>query len=64
MQPKEIRTMRLHLGLTVSEFAELLGVDAATVARWEIGSTSTSDDEQERLRTFVAVVTGLPVTAT
>ena len=35
LQPAEIRFLRTYLGHSSSDFAELLGVDPATVSRWE-----------------------------
>jgi DNA-binding transcriptional regulator YiaG len=37
MTSKDIRRLRKQLGLSQSEFAELVGVTANTVARWERG---------------------------
>lgn len=35
LTPAEIRYLRKHLGLSGVSFAELMGVDATTVSRWE-----------------------------
>lgn len=35
MTAKKLRALRSKLGLSQSEFAELLGVNQSTIARWE-----------------------------
>jgi transcriptional regulator with XRE-family HTH domain len=35
--PNDIQALRDRLGMTVADFARLLGVDARTVRRWESG---------------------------
>jgi putative transcriptional regulator len=35
--PSDIRSLRGRLGLTQSQFAELLGVDQSTISTWERG---------------------------
>jgi transcriptional regulator with XRE-family HTH domain len=37
MTGKEVRTLRLKLGLTQAELAEKVGVARNTVTRWEMG---------------------------
>jgi DNA-binding transcriptional regulator YiaG len=37
VKPEELRRIRAQLGLTQARFAELLGVNRVTVARWETG---------------------------
>jgi|GEM_PF-1507606 len=38
---KDIRSIRKHLGLTQSEFAERLGLNQSTVSRLETGELTT-----------------------
>lgn len=42
MQPKDITKLRKRLGLAQPQFAQLLGVHAVTVSRWERGDPSVS----------------------
>lgn len=42
MRPDDRRRVRLALQLRQDEFGRLLGVDAATVSRWENGKALTS----------------------
>jgi DNA-binding transcriptional regulator YiaG len=37
MSPEEIRKLRDALGLTQAAFAERIGAQRVTIARWEIG---------------------------
>ena len=59
--PKEIRFLRKYLGLSSTEFANKVGVDKATVSRWERVEEPTSMGGQtERLRR-VLVMSERPV---
>jgi len=40
MKPKQIRQVRIHLGLSQPEFAEFLCTSVGTVRSWEQGSRS------------------------
>lgn len=40
--PKEVREIRLVLGLSQNDFAWMLHVDNATVTRWESGASEMS----------------------
>lgn len=40
--PEKIRKLRIKLGKTQKEFAELIGVHAGTVIRWENGTFNPS----------------------
>lgn len=37
MTPGELRTRRIHLGLSRTELAREMGIDAQTVEAWELG---------------------------
>ncbi len=50
--PNSIRTLRERLGMEVSDFAKLLGVDARSVRRWEGGQARPTGSAE-------AVMTGL-----
>jgi putative transcriptional regulator len=39
----EIRSIRQLLGLNQAQFAQLMGVHAITVSKWESGTTSPTD---------------------
>lgn len=43
MDPKKIKSIRLKLGLSQKEFADLLEVHLTTVNRWEKGRYDTED---------------------
>ena len=43
MRGSEIRSIRLLLGLNQAQFAQLMGVHAITVSKWESGITSPTD---------------------
>lgn len=47
--PERIRYFRKRLGLNQEELAELCGVDASCVSRWEIGKWSPSVESSLRL---------------
>ncbi|WP_370307574.1 helix-turn-helix domain-containing protein [Sinimarinibacterium flocculans] len=42
MQPRDIKRIRERLGLSQAQFAQLVGVHAVTVSRWERGDPSTA----------------------
>lgn len=41
MKPIDIKKLRLRLGLTQVEFAKLMGVNQATVSKWEVHGTAS-----------------------
>lgn len=49
--PGYIRTLREALGLTQSQFGELVGVDKMTVWRWEKGQLHPSDESLAGIET-------------
>jgi putative zinc finger/helix-turn-helix YgiT family protein len=51
--PEEIRFLRTHLGYSGVDFARKLGVDAATVSRWENGKTSMGETAERLLRIMI-----------
>jgi DNA-binding transcriptional regulator YiaG len=50
MESGEIKALRLKLGHSQQEFANVLGVSFATVNRWENGKAKPQKDRLERLR--------------
>lgn len=48
--PQEVRFLRTHLGYSGKEFAEYMGVDPATVSRWEKGHDRISVVAERLLR--------------
>lgn len=50
MNPKEIKQIRINLGLSQQDFAGMLGVSFATVNRWENGKARPQKDRLARLR--------------
>lgn len=42
MGPKQIKALRLKLGLSQAIFAERVGVSRSTVIRWEMGQVEPS----------------------
>ncbi len=59
--PKEIRFLRKYLGLSSAEFASKVGVDKATVSRWERVDESTPMGGQTERLLRVLVVSEKPV---
>ncbi len=49
MTPKEIRELRLKMGLTQAQFAYKIGVQVGTVARWEAGNFTPTPLAQRQL---------------
>lgn len=58
MKPRQIKKLRLKLGLTQEQFASRLGVTFVTVNRWEAGKVAPSSlalrqlKRLEKQRTF------------
>ena len=50
MHPSEVRALRKRLGLTQVKFAELLGVSALTVKRWEAGTQAMREPIDRLIR--------------
>lgn len=59
--PKEIRFLRKYLGLSSSEFASKVGVDKATVSRWERTDEPTPMGGQTERLLRVLVLSEKPV---
>ena len=57
MEAKEIKTMRIALGLSQKELADKLGVDAITVSRWERNEQKPSSLAQKQLARLVNKIT-------
>lgn len=49
-KPKDIKSMREHLGLSQAQFAHLLGISAATLQNWEQGRRSPEGPARALLR--------------
>ena len=60
MNGKEIRFLRRNMGLKAVELQEYLGVDNATISRWEHGSQNITPPHDRLLRMFYATFKGLP----
>jgi putative zinc finger/helix-turn-helix YgiT family protein len=56
---KEIRFLRKHMAMQGKVFAELIGVDNATVSRWENGKENPSDIADRCIRMFYAIIMNL-----
>ena len=54
MEPKHVRRVRKALGLTQSQFAELLGVHLVTVKKWETGAQGLRSTSERLIRLLVA----------
>ena len=55
--PEEIRFLRTHLGYSGVDFARKLGVDAATVSRWENGKTPMGETAERLVRIMILAKT-------
>ncbi|WP_454917093.1 helix-turn-helix domain-containing protein [Xanthobacter sediminis] len=53
LEPKEIRFLRRHIGMTQAELAQMLRVDAQTVARWEKGQTEIQGPADMAIRVLM-----------
>ena len=53
LAPEEIRYLRKYLGWAGVDFAAIMGVDPATVSRWERGATPMGPQADRLLRTLV-----------
>jgi putative transcriptional regulator len=51
--PEEIRFLRTHLGYSGVDFARKVGVDAATVSRWENGKAPMGETAERLLRIMI-----------
>jgi transcriptional regulator with XRE-family HTH domain len=52
VNPPEIKSVREKLGLGQAEFAQLLGVHALTVSRWERGMLTPTPHQQAFIASF------------
>jgi putative zinc finger/helix-turn-helix YgiT family protein len=55
LSPEQIRDQRSRLGLTQDALADLLGVAASTLSRWETGAQIQQRSFDRYLRSFFAV---------
>jgi putative transcriptional regulator len=53
LAPEEIRFLRTHLGFSGVDFARKVGVDAATVSRWENGKMPMGEANEKLLRIMI-----------
>lgn len=52
LTPAEIKFLRKYLGWSGTKFAEWIGVDRATVSRWESGDQAMGQQAERLLRVF------------
>jgi len=50
MDSKEIKNIRIRLGLTQKELASRVKVDAGTVSRWELGRQKPGPQARRQLK--------------
>ena len=61
MLPQQIKKIRKSLKLTQAEFAQLFGVHAMTISKWERGCLEPSPYQFALIREFkLAIKAGLP----
>lgn len=53
LKPEEIRFLRVHLGLSGSDFAHALSLEPETVSRWETGKTEMKLTNERFLRILI-----------
>jgi len=53
LTPDEVKYLRKYLGLSSGDFAEVMGVDPATVSRWENGLRPLGHGYERLLRVLV-----------
>lgn len=53
LAPVEIRFLRKHVGLSTSEFADMMGVSRETISRWENGASAMGATADRLLRVIV-----------
>ncbi len=56
---KEIRFLRKNIGLNTKDFAEIIGMDKATVSRWENGKQRISKPNDLLIRLVYAHMKGI-----
>jgi putative zinc finger/helix-turn-helix YgiT family protein len=56
---KEIRFLRKNMGLTGIRLAKLLGVDNATISRWEKGKHPITNAHDRTLRLVYSIIKGI-----
>ena len=61
LSPEEIRQGRAKLGLTIKQFADMLGVNEATVSRWESGAQIQQRSLDQFLRLCFATPSAVSV---
>lgn len=53
LAPVEVRFLRKHIGLSMADFAQMMGVARETVSRWETGASPMGAVADRLLRLFV-----------
>ncbi len=57
---KEIRFLRKNLGLTAKRLSEIIGIDNATISRWENGTQTISNTHDRFLRLIYSNIKEIP----
>ncbi|MGE0084391.1 MAG: type II TA system antitoxin MqsA family protein [Desulfococcaceae bacterium] len=57
---KEIRFLRKNAGLSAKKFARMIGVDNATLCRWENGEQNHTSPNDKLIRLVYSGIKGLP----
>ena len=57
---KEIRFLRKNMGLTGKKLSDYIGVDNATISRWEKGSQAINKPNDRLLRLLYCNIKGIP----
>ncbi|MCB9760761.1 MAG: helix-turn-helix domain-containing protein [Alphaproteobacteria bacterium] len=60
MLPGQIRELRISLGFTQGQFAQLLGVHSLTVSKWERGLLSPSPRQVALMNSFQTATVNQP----
>jgi len=61
LEAKEIKFLRKNMGLTAKRLSAFLGVDNATISRWENGSQPISKSNDRLIRLVYSSIKELPV---
>ena len=60
LNAKEIRFLRKNMGLKAKELAEIMGVDNATISRWENEAQAISETRDRLLRLIYSNIKDIP----
>lgn len=61
LSAKEIRYLRKNMGLTAQALSKMMGIDNATISRWEHNSQSISKSHDRFLRLIYSNLMDLPI---